>query len=352
MAAETPHAARLRRSSALTGHASGTVIAVAKLTQREHRGWEVITLSTDSIALDVLPGLGGTIPSLTRRADGAEICWNPPWGMRPPGTPVLPGTAEAIALGQDPGGWQTIFPNGGDSVSVHGVEWGFDGEARLTPMDWEFTGSSLMLTGRLVRAPFEISKIISIRDNEVTLGETVRNVGRDRVEVVWGSRLTFGADLLGSDTVVDASATVVHPDPKASPGQSYDDLTPWPRGHGRNTMINLRTLPASDAGETRIGYLTDFTRPCLEVSRPSRNLAIELEWDGRAWPHVWYAVEAGGSPGFPWYRAGYFLRLAPCSSWPAHGVHEARRVSDSTLWISPDSAKTSYLTLTLRPAAV
>ena len=63
------------------------------------------------------------------------------------------------------------------------------------------------------------------------------------------------------------------------------------------------------------------------------------------------SIEAGGSAGFPWFRAGYFLRLTPCSSWPAHGVHEARRVSDSTLWISPGSSETAYLTLTLQPAA-
>ena len=325
---------------------------MAELTQHEHRGWPVLRIATDAIALDVLPGLGGTISSLIRQADGAEICWNPPWDLRPPGTPVLPGTPEAVALSQDPGGWQTIFPNGGESVSVHGVEWGFDGEARTSFMDWEFTGTSLMLTTRLTRAPFELSKIISVRDHEVTVGETVRNVGRERIEVIWGSRLTLGADLLGGDTVLEASATVVHPDPKASPSVSYDDLTPWPRGHGRQAMINLRTLPAPDADESRIAYLDDFTRPWLQVRRPSRDLAVELEWDGRTWPHVWYAVEAGGSAGFPWYRAGYFLRLTPCSSWPAHGVHEARRVSDSTVWISPGSSKTSYLTLRLVPATL
>ena len=59
------------------------------------------------------------------------------------------------------GGWQTLFPNGGDSVFAHGVEWAYDGEVRLTWMDWEFTGSSVRMTGRLVRSPFEITKIIS-----------------------------------------------------------------------------------------------------------------------------------------------------------------------------------------------
>ena len=60
------------------------------------------------------------------------------------------------------------------------MEWGFDGEVRTTFCDWEFTGSSLVLSARLARSPFEISKIISLRGGELTVGETVRNVGASR----------------------------------------------------------------------------------------------------------------------------------------------------------------------------
>ncbi len=48
---------------------------------------------------------------------------------------------------------------------------------------------------------------------------------------------------------------------------------------------------------------------------------------------------------YPWYGKGYFLSLTPGTSWPAHGVSEARRVSDSAVWISPGAARTSYATL-------
>ena len=72
---------------------------------------------------------------------------------------------------------------------------------------------------------------------------------------------------------------------------------------------------------------------------------MDLEWDGGSWPHVWYALEAGGASGYPWFRSGYFLTLTPCTSWPAHGVHEARRVSGTTVWISPGTARTAHATL-------
>ena len=73
--------------------------------------------------------------------------WAAPWGLIARGAPPRPARGQAQAADPSPGGWQTLFPNGGDSVSVYGVEWGFDGEVRTTFCDWEFTGSSLVMTG-------------------------------------------------------------------------------------------------------------------------------------------------------------------------------------------------------------
>ncbi|HEY6812297.1 MAG TPA: hypothetical protein VI074_06355 [Propionibacteriaceae bacterium] len=322
---------------------------MAQLEERHARGWDILRLTTDALTVEIIPGLGGTVTSVTHRADGAALLWSPPWGLRPRGSRSLPGTPEARMIDSLAGGWQTLFPNAGDSVFVHGVDWGYDGEARLTWMDWEFTGSSVRMTGRLIRAPFELTKIISVRNHEITVGETVRNMGRERIETVWGSQLMFGGALLGRETIVDAAAAVVRPDPQTSPGTSYDDLMPWPRSHGSGAMINLGLLPGPEAGETRLAYLSDFSRPMISISRPSHRVGIELEWDAEAFPYVWYAMEAGGRSGFPWYRTGYFLSLTPCTSWPAHGVQDARRISNSTVLIDPSEVLTSHVALRVQP---
>jgi hypothetical protein len=248
------------------------------------------------------------------------------------------------------GGWQMIFPNGGDTVTDHGVERGFDGEARVTPLDWEYTGSSLIMNGRLRRTPFTLTRTISVRGHELSLGETVRNVGREGVETMWGSQLTLGGDLLGPDTTLDTAATVIRPDPRFVTSATYDDLAPWPRTPGASGMVNLRTVPGPTADESRLAYLSDFTRPWLRVTRPERRLGLDLEWDGDRWPHLWYRLEAGGHREFPWYGAGHFLSLTPSSSWPAHGLHEARRVAGTTLPIPPGATRTSHATLTVHPA--
>ena len=322
---------------------------MADVERQKTRGWEVLELTTDAIAVTVLPGLGGAIRSLTRRADDASLLHTAPWGLPTYGSAALPGNPFAQAMSTF-GGWQMIFPNGGDAAIDHDVQRGFDGEARVTPLDWEYTGSSLILDGRLRHTPFTVTRTISLRGHELSLGETVRNVGREGLETMWGSQLTLGGDLLGPDTVLDTAATVVRPDPQFVPSTTYDDLAPWPRTPGASGMVNLRRVPGPTADESRLAYLSDFTRPWLRVTRRERQLGLDLEWDGDRWPHVWYRLEAGGHREFPWYGAGYFLSLTPSSSWPAHGLHEARRVAATTLPIPPGATRTSSATLTVHPA--
>ena len=321
-----------------------------ELDQRTVRGWEVLRLLTETVQIDVIPALGGTVVSLCRRADDAELLWTTPWGLRHRGSVTLPGNAQARAMDHFPGGWFSLFPNGGDSATLHGSEWGVHGEARVTWLDWEFTGSSLVLTGRLVRSPFEITKTISVRDSEVTVDETVKNVGGERIETMWGAQLMLGGDLLGLDTVVESGASTVHPDPVASPGASYDDLMPWPRSYGAESLVNLRRVVGPGSDETRLAYLTGFDTPSISVTRPSRRLGLDLSWDLSTWPHAWYGLEAGGSRGFPWFGQAYYLALTPGTSWPAHGVHDARRVSGTTVWMDPGVELTSHLTAVVRPA--
>lgn len=320
---------------------------MAEIEQLRVRGWEVLRLSTEAIQVDIVPALGGTITSLLRRSDEAELLWAAPWGLRHLGSPSLPGNALALMYDTFPGGWFSMFPNAGDSAVLHGAEWGVHGEARLTWMEWSFTGSSVRLEGRLIRSPFLFAKTISVHGHELTIRETVTNLGGERIETVWASQLMLGGALIGPDTIVDAAASTVHPDPMISRGADYHDIMPWPRSYATDSVINLRALPAPGAGDTRMAYLTDFSRASMSVTRPGRNLGLDLSWDLDSWPHTWYAMEAGGSTGFPWFANAYYLALTAASSWPGHGVHDVRRVSDTALWIEPGQARTTSITATV-----
>lgn len=307
------------------------------------RGWEVLRLTSETLQVDLVPALGGTVLSLRRRADDLELLWQTPWGLRHRGGLTLTGSAEVARYASNPGGWQIIFPNGGDSASSHGAEWGFDGEARLTWLDWAMDGDALVLSGRLVRSPFTLTRSVRLLGDEITVTDTVVNVGAEHVDVMWGQQVAFGQSLLGPDTVVVSGSTIVRPDARTASSASYDDLLPWPRAYGQHGLVNLRSIGTEP--ETRLAYLTDFADATITVRRPSRDLAVRLRWDEFVWPYVWYALETGAGTGFPWYGVGHFLAFTPSTSWPAHGLHDARRISSSLLRIHPDGTRTAHLSV-------
>ena len=322
---------------------------MVEIEQLRVRDWEVLRLRAAGVSLDVVPGLGGTVTELRRQPDGESLLWSTPWGLRPAGARGLPGSSEAQMADSYPGGWQTLFPNGGDTAVVQGVEWGFDGEARLAWMDWEPREDGVVLSGRLVRSPFRLTKTFTVDGSTVTLEERVHNEGGEAVETMWGAQLVFGGALVGPGTTLSTTASTVHPDPRYSIGTSYDDLMPWPRSHGPRSVVNLARLPGPDAEETRLSYLDDFSDHILTVRSPDRTLGVDLTWDEQ-WPYLWYSLEAHGRTGFPWFSSAYFLALTPSSSWPAHGLHEVRRTSGTTVWVQPGEELSSRLGVRVHPA--
>lgn len=325
------------------------------------RGWQVLRLVSPDLVVELVPGKGGDICDLRRRRDDLAILGTTPWGLRPFGIVSAPANASALATETWAGGWRTLFPNAGRSSVSGGVELGESGEACLTWYDWQavddLTGlpggspadAAVRLTARLARVPFELSRVVAVSGPTVTIVETVRNVGREDVEVMWAQELMITAPILGPDATFDAGATIVRPDTDVVSTASWDDLMPWPRAHGQNRVINLRSVPGPDEGETRKAYLTDFTASRMTVTNAELDVSLGLTWDADHWPYAWYELEAGGADEYPWYKGGYHLAIGPASSWPARGVHEARRLSE-LLTFAAGEERTASLTLTVGPA--
>jgi hypothetical protein len=325
---------------------------MAEQERFSQRGWDIIRLTSENLVVELIPELGGTICSIRRRADDLELLHRTPWGLPRYGGPQLGGTAEVIRNDANPGGWQSLFPNGGDTVVVHGSDQGYDGEARIAPFEVVEDaagedGDQLTLhVPRLRRSPMTMTKIIKLSGDSVSITETVRNVGAAEREVMWGSQLQFGAPLIGEGTEIDCAANLVHPDATILYDVDYEDVTPWPRTPGpKSTMINLRYLPEPGPDSNRLAYLTDFERGTASITNTALGCQVTIDWDVEQWPHLWYRLEAGGDADFPWFGKGWFLALTPNSSWPAHGLHDARRIGSSTLKIQPDEERCSTVSL-------
>ena len=329
---------------------------MAELERVEIAGRQHLRLTTDRLSVELVPALGGSITSLVARVPAGaesspssgdtELLWRPPWGLRPGGAAPLPGSASNVAIDSWSAGWLTMFPNGSEAGTVDGADWPAWGEARLAWCDWRVEGDAVVLTSRLSRSPFELTKTISVVDDTVTLDESVRNFGEEHVDVVWGSSLTFGEPLVGAHTRFDSGAALVRPDARQTPSADYDDILPWPRSYTADGLVNLRGVPdPSHQGVSRTAYLSDFGSFQARVSNPQLGLGVELQWEGETWPYLWYQLETGGRFGYPWWGAARFLSLTASTSWPSAAISEIRRISATSVRVQPGSSRTAHLQL-------
>ncbi|SCL35369.1 Galactose mutarotase [Micromonospora rhizosphaerae] len=326
----------------------------------ERRGWEIVRLGSDLLAAEVLPGKGGDVLSLQWLGTATELLWQSPWGLRARGAVTTSEHDVARLIEAYPGGWQTVFPNGGDAVTEHGVAWGMHGEAWLTPFDWTPVngaggGCGVELRARLVRSPFEIVKRVVLDADRLSVSETITNVGGEPIEAMWSQHPAFGAPLIGPDTLIEATAgTFVVDDRRDTPSGdlALGVRATWPHVPGRGGgTVDLTRIPAPDAGVDRMGYLTDFTRGHAAIRNPRLGLAVEVDWDAATLPHAWYWLEAGGGAGFPWYRSAYVLAIEPATSFPGQGIAAVRANTGTQVVFAPGETRTASVTVTVRELA-
>ncbi len=309
------------------------------------------------VEVDVLPGKGGDILSATWQPLDADVLWQSPWGLRQHGAVATGGDSVTALMESYPGGWQTVFPNGGDAVVEHGVEWGMHGEAWLAPWDWTVGDASVELTTRLVRSPFALRKVVALDGATLTITETATNVGGVPVEAMWSHHPAFGAPLLGAGARLETAArTVIVDDARDMPAGDLlvGGRGSWPHAPSRaGGAVDLRALPGSDDVADRFLYLTDFDRGWAAISNPGLGLRAELEWDLATMPHAWLWLEAHATPTFPWYAAAYVLGIEPASSFPGQGVAAARGAGGPPLLFTPGQSRTATvsLRLSLEPSA-
>jgi len=305
------------------------------MTQRVVRGWEVHRLTAGTVEVDVVPGMGGDI--LAVRRAGTDLLWRSPWGLRQRGSVTTHGASAAGLIEAYPGGWQTVFPNGGDACEEHGVEWGMHGEAWLAAWDVDDVGPDrIAMSTRLVRSPFRLRKMVRVDPGGVAVEESVRNEGGEPIEVMWSHHPAFGEPLLGPGVRISTSATTFVSD--------AGELTRhrWPLADG----VDLAGLPPEGAAEARFGYLTDFEGDAwVEVVNPQNGLMVRLTWDAGVMPHAWYWLEWNATPGFPWFRAVRVLGLEPATSWPGRGIAHVRATTGNQVRIGPGEERATRIRL-------
>jgi len=296
-------------------------------------GRRALRLENDLIAVTVLPHKGADIYSFISKPHGLDVLWKSPWQPGVDISPAIGPLNEAEWLDGYEGGWQLIFPNGGDACTYRGAPLGFHGEASVSA--WEYSIRSPGPAAAIVdlhlslrRSPFRVSRTLSIeRDSPVLrIREVIENLGDTALHYMWGQHPAFGRPFLdGCRLQLRARRFQAH-DVEISPMSRIPSgaCGAWPVVTGKSgEPVDLGAVPPAAQRVTEFGYITDLEQGWYAMVNPERNLGFGLAWPLEIFPYLWFWQELGGTFDYPWYGRCSVMAVEPFTSIPGVGLERA-----------------------------
>ena len=296
-----------------------------------------LALENEFLRVEVLLDKGTDVVEFLYKPCDLDIAWLTAGGVRDP-TAYFSTSPDPLATFLDhyPGGWQEIFPNGGEPAESAGARFGQHGEVSNLPWDAtlvEDTEAAVAarFSVRTQKTPFLIEKTLRLAANEpvLHLTEIIRNESDVPLRAMWGHHLTYGRPFLGPGGRIRLPPGVrAIPHPVAINRTGERRLrggTPfaWPHATGpHGEQLDLSLLPPPGTSSELI-YLTGFPEGWYEVENPAIGAGVRVEWDIETMPYLWFWQEFGAMTGYPWYGRHRNIGLEPFSSYPNRGLAAA-----------------------------
>jgi galactose mutarotase-like enzyme len=305
----------------------------------EHRlpqRYRAVTLENGLISVTVMPEKGADIYSIFYKPRKLDVLWKSPWGLKRPieGVHSTGASTSAAWMEHYPGGWQEIFPNGGDECTYKGAPMNFHGEASTLP--WEFnvvqadeSTISVEFFVQLFRSPFTVSRILTIERGSpvISIKEKIQNLAEEEMHFMWGHHPAFGAPFLaeGCRIQVPARTFRTHPTTDSSASRLREDYsTLWPYAETvQGEKVDMSVVPPSHQRIVEMGYVTDLDAGWYSIFNPEYDLGFGMSWNKEVFPHIWYWQELKGSFGYPFYGRCYTMALEPFNCIPGTGLENA-----------------------------
>ena len=317
------------------------------------RALRAVTIANEWISAQILVDQGADIHTLVFKPPGIDVLWKPKRAAREPGVgPPLAGDSFVLWNEYFRGGWNLIFPNFGSAVTHRGSPLEFHGEAArvawsLGKIESSPAGASVELEVALLRSPFHIKRLISLKAGEpvLSISETITNQGQEAMECMWAHHPAFGAPLVSSDCIIETSAQLIESDDGYSvPGNDLPTGQTWPWPHVKNKLgehVDLSKMPPREAQHTRVLYLKQFTEPHYRLVNRAIGLGVELSWDAADFPYATFWQDSGGGAGYPLFSEAYVMAIEPTSSYPAQGLPTVMEKTGTHMTFAPGETKTT-----------
>jgi hypothetical protein len=304
-----------------------------------------VLLETADLHVTVDPELGATVTSIIHKAQGLSVLGTVPWAAQPGPAATIAAPDENAWLSHYTGGWPLLFPNGGDACTFDGVFHGFHGEASLAAWEADQSPERLRLRRRFETVPVEMERLLAVEGDTVTIQETVTLHGDRPIDVIWGHHPTFGSDLLAAPFEIATAARRVVADDRFDP--PLNPLQPgsrasWPEAVGKAGPYRLDRPHGPMAA---MAYLLDFETPRASIRRLDGAIAVDLTWDGAAFPCAWLWIELEGTREAPWAGKTRLIGIEPNTTWPGNGLMDTCRRGGRLLTLNPNRTMSAWIRL-------
>jgi hypothetical protein len=313
---------------------------------------EMVILENEKIELTVLAGRGADLVSFIIKEKNLDIAWRTASGLPTKLVPKdHPADVESFVSGY-PGGWQSIFPNGGAPSTYNGIAFSQHDEISMLAWDYEIIKDShdqvsVRFTVRTQKTPFKIEKTYSLKsgENRCEVTEVVTNLSAENWQVMWGSHLVFGEPFLDEFSYIelpDGGIVIPHESEIDGGGRRLGNDEPfaWPIGlDGQGNAIDFAKLPTRKT-KSEMLYIKNLTVGWYQLISPTKGIKVRVNWDKNLFPYLWFWQEFGASSSYPWFGKHYNIGLEPFSSFPTNGLAAAVQ-NGSAITFEGNETKTS-----------
>ncbi len=310
------------------------------------RSLAAINIENDLLAAVVLMDKGADIYSLEYKSKGVDVLWKSPWGLKEPTRGFDSAFDSATAwLEAYAGGWQVLFPNGGNPTTYKGAALGFHGEASMKAWDYEVLSQSesqleVKMQTQLSRSPYTIERWMRLDAGSPILHirERITNCAGESMDCMWSHHPAYGAPFLSEHCVIDIGAKSFSADDEytgAANPLTLNQTYRWP--HAAN--IDMSKVPAPDNPRDILAYFQDFDSGWYAITNREIGLGVGLTWDESVFPYAWFWQELNSSPGFPFYQRSYVMAIEPASSIPGQGLTAVMQKTGAHLTLQPGESK-------------
>ena len=326
-----------------------------RITERGSLGYlKTLVIENEKLRITVLSGRGADVVEFLYKPKDMDFAWLTFTGVR--GSEIDSTAPEQLDSFMDeyPGGWQTIFPNGGQPSEYNGVAMGQHAEVSVVPWEYEILEdtperASVKFTVLTKRFPYKVEKTFTLTSgsSKCVLEERVTNLSDHSLRAMWGEHFTFGPPFLNTDSriIVESPAEVMahkYLEEGVERRVGSEASFKWPIGKDKDgNEIDFSQLPPRDTPGEML-YIHNMQSGKYRVETPSNKLAAEVKWDNKVFPYLWYWQEYGATKGDPWYGHHYNIGLEPFSSYSTSGIANALE-NGSALTFDPHGEKVQVL---------